>query len=72
MQYSSTLECLLSHLTRWKKISFFYKQTLECFSEIYAQSKIDQKRIMSLIKRDVKFIGNLKLASLKKTLLQTS
>jgi len=55
---------------KWKKISFFYKQTLECFSEIYAQSKIDQKRIMSLIKRDVKFIGNLKLASLKKTLLQ--
>jgi len=55
---------------KWKKISFFYKQTLECFSEIYAQSQIDQKRISSLIKREVKFIGNLKLASLKKTLLQ--
>ena len=55
---------------KWKKISFFYKQTLECFSEIYAQSQIDQKRIASLIKREVKFIGNLKLASLKKTLLQ--
>ena len=55
---------------KWKRISFFYKQTLECFSEIYAQSQIDQKRITSLIKREVKFIGNLKLASLKKTLLQ--
>jgi len=55
---------------RWKKISFFYKQTLECFSEIYAQSQIDQKRIATLIKREVKFIGNIKLASLKKTLLE--
>ena len=53
---------------RWKKISFFYKQTLECFSDIFAQSQIDQKRIATLIKREVKFIGNLKLASLKKTL----
>ena len=43
---------------------------MECFSEIYAQSQIDQKRIASLIKREVKFIGNLKIASLKKTLLQ--
>ena len=55
---------------RWKKISFFYKQTLECFSDIFAQSQIDQKRIATLIKREVKFIGNLKLASLKKTLLE--
>ena len=57
---------------KWKKFSFFYKQTLGCFSEIFAQSQIDQKRIMSLIKREVKFIGNLKLASLKKTLLQNN
>ena len=55
---------------RWKKISFFYKQTLECFSDIFAQSQIDQKRIATLIKREVQFIGNLKLASLKKTLLE--
>jgi 3-deoxy-D-manno-octulosonic-acid transferase len=57
---------------KWRKISFFYKQALECFSEIYAQSQIDQKRIEILIKREVKFIGNLKLASLKKSHLQNN
>ncbi|MDC0057314.1 hypothetical protein OAJ74_04065, partial [Alphaproteobacteria bacterium] len=55
---------------KWKKIAFFYKQTLECFSEIFAQSPIDQKRISTLIQREVKFIGNLKLASLKQKLLE--
>ncbi len=48
---------------KWKKIKFFYKQMTECFSEIFAQSQLDKERITELTNRDIKFIGNLKLAS---------
>ena len=48
---------------KWKKIKFFYKQMTECFSEIFAQSQLDKERITQLTNRDIKFIGNLKLAS---------
>ena len=46
---------------KWKKFPLIYTQTVECFSEIFAQSKIDQNRIKFLTKRNIKFIGNLKL-----------
>jgi len=48
---------------RWKKFPSFYIQTISCFSKIYAQSKIDQDRIKLLTKRNINFIGNLKLAT---------
>ena len=48
----------------WKVFSKFYTKGIECFDEIYAQSKLDQSRIISLTKKNIKFIGNLKFASL--------
>ena len=48
---------------KWKKFPLLYTQTIECFSEIFAQSKIDQNRIKLLTKRNIKFIGNLKLVT---------
>ena len=47
---------------RWKKIKFFYKQITDCFDEITAQSEIDKERIEKLTNRNIKYIGNLKLA----------
>ena len=52
--------------TKWNKIQFFYKQITDCFAEIFAQSTIDKDRIINLTKRDVKFIGNLKLANVER------
>ena len=46
---------------RWKKIPFFYNKIINCFSEIFAQSKMDQSRIQLLTKKNIKFVGNLKL-----------
>ncbi len=48
--------------TKWKKIKFFYKEITDCFDEITAQSEIDKDRIKQLTNRDIKYIGNLKLA----------
>lgn len=48
---------------RWNKFPFFYKKLLDSFSEIFAQSKIDQNRIIKLTNREVNFIGNLKFFS---------
>ena len=55
--------------SKWKKLKFFYKQITDSFSEIFAQSEIDKKRISELTKREIKFIGNLKFASLNKNLI---
>ena len=55
---------------RWLKLPFFYKKITDCFSEIYAQSEFDKKRISLLTKRKIKFIGNLKLSNLKKNILR--
>jgi 3-deoxy-D-manno-octulosonic-acid transferase len=46
---------------KWKIYPSFYSQSIECFSEIFAQSREDQNRIKLLTKRNIKFIGNLKL-----------
>ena len=48
-------------LKRWRLIPSFYNELLNSFSLILAQSKIDQKRINLITKRNIKFIGNLKL-----------
>ena len=49
---------------KWKRINFFYKQITDCFSDIFAQSELDKKRIEKLTNRKIKYIGNLKLSSL--------
>ncbi len=48
---------------RWILIPSFYNNLLSCFSDIFAQSKADQKRINKLSNKKIKFIGNLKLTS---------
>lgn len=53
---------------RWKKIPKFYSQTIACFSEIFAQSENDQNRIIALSKKKIRFIGNLKLASINRNI----
>jgi 3-deoxy-D-manno-octulosonic-acid transferase len=45
---------------KWKIIPTIYSEILSSFFEIFAQSKIDQKRINFLTKRNIKYIGNLK------------
>lgn len=50
---------------RWKKIKFLYNEMVSCFSVVYAQSKLDQKRITTLTNKNIEYIGNLKLAILK-------
>jgi len=54
---------------RWKKIPFFYNEMINCFSEIFSQSKMDQSRIQLLTKKNIKFIGNLKLLTNNDALL---
>ena len=51
-------------LKRWNLIPYFYKNILSSFDEVLAQSELDQKRVEKVTKRKIKFIGNLKLASL--------
>ena len=46
---------------RWKNLKFFYKQITSCFDEITAQSEKDKIRISKITKRNIRFIGNLKL-----------
>jgi len=57
---------------RWKKIPFFYDKIINCFSEIYAQSKMDQSRIQLLTKKNIKFVGNLKLLTTNDALLKNN
>ena len=46
---------------RWKLAPFFYNNLLNCFSYVFAQSIIDQKRINKISNKTIEFIGNLKL-----------
>ena len=48
-------------LKRWKLIPSLYNNLMNCFNEIFAQSRNDQKRIQSLSNKNIEFIGNLKL-----------
>jgi len=57
---------------RWKKIPFYYDKIISCFSEIYAQSKMDQKRIQLLTKKKIKYVGNLKFLTTNDVLLKNN
>jgi 3-deoxy-D-manno-octulosonic-acid transferase len=57
---------------RWKKIPSFYNEIISCFSEIFAQSKMDQTRIQLLTKKKIKFIGNLKMLTTNDALLRNN
>ena len=46
---------------RWSLFPFIYNKLINCFSEVFAQSKIDQKRINQLCNKKIEFIGNMKL-----------
>ena len=48
-------------LKRWKLFPSFYNNLLNCFSYIFAQSELDQKRIKEISNIKINFIGNLKL-----------
>ena len=45
---------------RWNKFSSLYSELLDSFIEVFAQSKIDQRRIELLTTKKINFIGNLK------------
>ena len=47
---------------KWLFVKFFYKEMINNFDYIYAQSIQDKKRIEKLIDKKIKYIGNLKLA----------
>ena len=51
---------------KWKYIKSFYKNIVSVFDKIFAQSPLDKKRIEFLANREVNYIGNLKLSSIKK------
>ena len=57
---------------RWKKIPFFYNEIINCFSEIFAQSRMDQTRVQLLTKKNIKFVGNLKLLTTNDVLLKNN
>ena len=48
---------------KWKLVPKFYRSLLECFDEIFTQSELDKYRVESLLKKQVKFIGNLKITN---------
>ena len=51
-------------LKRWSLLPSFYNNLLHCFSQVFAQSKIDQERINLLSDKKIEFIGNLKLLNM--------
>lgn len=50
----------------YKKFSFFYKRVFANIDKIFAQTKEDKDRLLELGAKDVKVIGNIKLAQLPK------
>lgn len=50
----------------YKKFSFFYKRVFANIDKIFAQTEIDKQRLLELGAKDVKVIGNIKLAQLPK------
>ena len=47
---------------KWRKAKNFYRNSLQNFDKIFAQSTNDKKRIHELTKLEIDYIGNLKLA----------
>ena len=58
--------------SRWKRIPSFYNEIINCFSEIFAQSELDQTRVQLLTKKNIKFVGNLKLLTTNEALLKNN
>ena len=56
--------------SRWKRAPFFYNEIVSCFSEIFAQSEMDQTRVQLLTKNKIKFVGNLKLLTTNDALIE--
>ena len=52
---------------RWKRIANNYNELLKTFSNVFAQSKEDLKRLQSLSDKKIEFIGNLKLVTVSNT-----
>ena len=52
---------------RWKRIKSIYNELLKTFSNVFAQSREDLKRLQSLSNKKIEFIGNLKLANVVDT-----
>ncbi len=50
----------------YKKFSFFYKRVFANIDKIFAQTQEDKERLLELGAKDVKVIGNIKLAQLPK------
>lgn len=50
----------------YKKFSFFYKRVFANIDKIFAQTKEDKERLLELGAKDVKVIGNIKLAQFPK------
>jgi len=50
----------------YKKYSFFYKQIFKYVDNVFAQSEVDKQRLQELGAKNIKVIGNLKLANLPK------
>jgi len=50
----------------YKKFSFFYKRVFANIDKIFAQTQEDKDRLLELGAKDVKVIGNIKLAQLPK------
>ena len=46
---------------RWRTFPNFYTQLLNAFDDILAQSELDQNRIQDLTKKQIGYIGNIKL-----------
>ena len=57
---------------KYKKMSWFYKMIFTYIDEVYAQSEIDKKRLEILGAKNIRVIGNVKLADIPKTTKELS
>lgn len=57
---------------KYKRVSWFYKKIFEQIDEVYAQSVLDKERLEMLGAKNVKVIGNIKLANIPKADKQLS
>jgi len=56
--------------SRWKIAPSFYSNLLDCFSDIFSQSQIDQKRIRAISNKEISYIGNLKLSGINNFIIK--
>ena len=57
---------------KYKKVSWFYKKIFKHIDEVYAQSELDKERLEVLGAKNVRVIGNIKLANIPKANKQLS